>query len=69
MLVFTCTYIDKLFSSFRTIFKTLMRLQTFISQPNDSQKSNPIYENLSQLIGSPNAFHFWKFLSSCAFHD
>ena len=36
-----------IFSSFWTIFKTLMWIQTFISQPNDNQKLKPIHQNLS----------------------
>ena len=37
---------------------TYLTFNNFISQPNDNQKLKPIYQNLSQLVGSLNYFIF-----------
>ena len=38
-------------------------------KPHDNKKLKPTYQNLSQLIGSPNIFHFCKILFCCVFYD
>ena len=37
-------------------------------EPHDHKKLKPTYQNLSQLIGSPNIFHFCKILFCCVFY-